>query len=69
MGLVCMVWGQGRIDLGVGIDFKKIPRLVDPVAAIGSLVAASLEKQWGDANYEAELWGLIWAIGACSAVW
>lgn len=70
MAITCMVWGQGKLDSIVHLDFLLIPRVVEPFAAIGSIAAVYAGAGDGrDLSLVAGSWGLLWAIGVCSAVW
>lgn len=64
-----MVFGQKEFDRVWKIGFYDIPRLVNPVATLGALVAVLLGVENRKREIRHGQWGLIWAIGICTAVW
>lgn len=69
VAIICVIFGQGKLDRVWGIHFTQIPRLVNPIASIGAVVAIYLGANPGDPRLQRETWGLIWAIGTCTALW
>ena len=67
MGLTCVILGQKSFLKPVW-KFYLTSRIVDPIAAIGSVAAMNVDLQ-EDGRIPPEKWVLFWAIGACTVVW
>lgn len=69
LGVVCMVFGQKQLDRVWHIPFPYIARLVDPIAAVGAVAAVYIRAKDHERGVDTGQWGLVWAMGVCSAVW
>jgi hypothetical protein len=67
MGLTCVILGQKSFLKPVW-KFYLTSRIVDPIAAIGSVAAMNVDLQEGG-SVPPEKWVLFWAMGACTVVW
>ena len=67
MGLTCVILGQKSFLKPVW-KFYLTSRIVDPIAAIGSVAAMNVDLQGND-RVPPEKWVLFWAMGACTVVW
>jgi hypothetical protein len=67
MGLTCVILGQKSFLKPVW-KFYLTSRIVDPIAAIGSVAAMNVDLQEGG-RVPPEKWVLFWAMGACTVVW
>lgn len=67
MGLTCVILGQKSFLKPVW-KFYLTSRIVDPIAAIGSVAAMNVDLQ-EDGGVPPEKWVLLWAMGACTVVW
>jgi hypothetical protein len=67
MGLTCVILGQKSFLKPVW-KFYLTSRIVDPIAAIGSVAAMNVDLQ-EDGRVPPEKWVLLWAMGACTIVW
>jgi hypothetical protein len=67
MGLTCVILGQKSFLKPVW-KFYLTSRIVDPIAAIGSVAAMNVNLQ-EDGRVPPEKWVLLWAMGACTVVW
>jgi len=65
--LTCVMLGQKAI-LMPGWKFYLTSKVVDPIAAVGSIAVLSLDWE-EDGRVFAEKWVLLWVVGACTVVW
>ncbi|KAF1994882.1 hypothetical protein P154DRAFT_612460 [Amniculicola lignicola CBS 123094] len=66
-GLACVILGQKNF-LNREWKFYLVSKVVDPIAAIGSVAAISISWR-EDRLVSPEGWILLWAMGACTLVW
>jgi pimeloyl-ACP methyl ester carboxylesterase len=68
--IVCMIFGQQDfLRTYWRIEFEEVPRLVDPIASAGAVAAMHARGGHDSRDVSHGQWGLIWAIGVCTAVW
>jgi pimeloyl-ACP methyl ester carboxylesterase len=68
--IVCMIFGQQNfLRTYWRIEFEEVPRLVDPIASAGAVAVMHARGGRDARDVSHGQWGLIWAIGVCTAVW
>jgi hypothetical protein len=73
--IVCMIFGQRNfLRTYWHMEFEQVPRLLDPIASAGAVAAMHARGDSDAREIDARdvthgQWGLIWAIGVCTAVW
>jgi pimeloyl-ACP methyl ester carboxylesterase len=73
--IVCMIFGQRNfLRTYWHMEFEQVPRLLDPIASAGAVAAMHARGDSDAREVDARdvthgQWGLIWAIGVCTAVW
>jgi hypothetical protein len=68
VAMISMIFGQKELDRVWRIRFDDIPKLINLISFIGAIAAAygGPKDSRGVTNAQ---WGLIWAIGICTAIW
>jgi hypothetical protein len=65
--LACVVLGQKSFLKPIW-KFYLVSKVIDPIAAIGSVAVMNLDWQ-ENGSILPKTWALLWAVGACTVVW